>query len=79
MLFAGDNYYPCGGMDDFRGRFDTLTELMKNIGRADWFNVYDTVRDETVVCPDIRMMNAQQIRDWADEEERLASVDDMCR
>lgn len=79
MLFAGDNYYPSGGMEDFVGLYGTLNELVANIGRADWFNVYDTVQRTIVVCPDIRWMNAQQIRDWADEEDRLASVDNMCR
>jgi hypothetical protein len=26
LLFAGDNYYPSGGLDDLRGDFDTLEE-----------------------------------------------------
>jgi hypothetical protein len=24
LLFAGDDYYPCGGAEDLQGRFDTL-------------------------------------------------------
>lgn len=76
MLFAGDNYYPCGGMEDFRGLYDTLIDLVANIGRADWFNVYDTVRRETVNCPDIRWMNGEQIREWAAEHDRLDLAND---
>jgi hypothetical protein len=67
MLFAGDSYYPCGGMEDFRGRFDTMAELVVNIGRADWFNVYDIVRGVTIDGPDIRWMNANAIVAWAAE------------
>jgi hypothetical protein len=26
LLFCGDDYYPLGGWDDFRGSFDTLDE-----------------------------------------------------
>lgn len=66
MLFAGDDYYPCGGMEDFRGRFETMAELVLNVGRADWFNVYDLHRNESVPCPDIRWMNAESIRIWAE-------------
>lgn len=28
-LFAYDQYYPGGGMDDYRGSFETLTEAKK--------------------------------------------------
>lgn len=65
MLFAGENYYPCGGMDDFRGRFATMAELVVNIGRADWFNVYDLVQCETIDGPNLRSMDADSIRAWA--------------
>ena len=27
LLFAGDNYYPCGGWNDFEGSFDTKEEI----------------------------------------------------
>lgn len=44
MLFAGDNYYPSGGMDDFVGRAPTLVETIKllhAVRNRDWFNIYD--------------------------------------
>lgn len=46
MLFAGYNYYPEGGMNDFRGRFDTMVQAIQAIGAAhsryEWFNILDT-------------------------------------
>lgn len=67
MLFAGDDYYPCGGMDDFRGHFATMTDLVKNVGRCDWFNVYDITKAQAIACPDIRWMNAEAVLEWARE------------
>lgn len=62
MLFAGENYYPCGGMEDFKGSFDTYEEAeeyvnTKNKGVQmdgwgwDWAHVYDT---ETQKVKDIK-------------------------
>jgi hypothetical protein len=60
LLFAGFNYYPCGGWDDFIGSFDTQEEATKagvsrkaNIERyaggcADWFQVVDSHTGEKV-------------------------------
>lgn len=76
MLFAGDNYYPCGGMDDFRGRHATMAELVKNIGRADWFNVYDLVHCVAIDGPDIRWVDGERLLDWAVEKDRLATIED---
>jgi hypothetical protein len=28
MLFCFSQYYPCGGMNDFKGYFDTLDEIL---------------------------------------------------
>jgi len=43
-LFAGDNYYPSGGMKDFKGSFDTAEEATTaSISlHIDWWEVYDT-------------------------------------
>ncbi len=76
MLFAGDNYYPCGGMEDFRGLYNTMNGLVANIGRADWFNVFDIEQRVSVDCPDIRWMNGEQIREWAAEHDRLDLAND---
>ena len=42
MLFAGENYYPSGGMSDYRGHFDTMQAVVMHLGSCDWFNVFDT-------------------------------------
>ena len=76
MLFTGYNYYPSGGMEDFCGLFNTMTGLVANIGRADWFNVYDIEQRVAVPCPDIRWINGEQIREWAVERDRLSLEED---
>jgi len=56
MLFAGDEYYPLGGMCDFAGHFDTLeaaSEFLngKGIGCAnsyDWAHTYN-IQDESML------------------------------
>lgn len=35
LLFAGDQYYPRGGMYDLRGDFDTLEEAVEVASRGD--------------------------------------------
>jgi hypothetical protein len=75
MLFAGDNYYPCGGMDDFHGRYATIAELVKNIGRADWFNVYDLEHCVKIDGPSIRWISSEQLFEWAVEQDRLGSAE----
>lgn len=47
MIFHGDNYYACGGMNDYRGTKDTLEEAFKFVtedgGNYDnWAQIYDT-------------------------------------
>ena len=41
MLFAGWAHYPDGGMDDFRGDYNTLAECMTNLEEFEWWNVVD--------------------------------------
>jgi len=53
-LFAGDCYYPQGGMDDFKGDFDTISEAKnfyvsgyeKNL--HDWGHILDTETSEII-------------------------------
>jgi hypothetical protein len=51
-LFAGDNYYPSGGFQDFRGTFSELesaTDFAKKSEEDyDWWHVVD-LTDGTVV------------------------------
>jgi hypothetical protein len=44
MVFAGDNYYPCGGFDDFGGDFDLLSEAIAKAAsyKKDWWHIVDT-------------------------------------
>lgn len=49
LLFAGFDYYPLGGWDDFKGDFDTkesaLVYCTSEI-HSDWFQVVDTETKE---------------------------------
>lgn len=42
-LFAGHNYYPCGGWDDFKGSFDTPEEALAlyKTGNHEWGHIVD--------------------------------------
>lgn len=42
-LFAGDFYYPSGGMRDFIGSFDTVAEALSAAVKYDWHQVFDSV------------------------------------
>ncbi len=47
LLFTFAHYYPCGGMDDFAGSFDTREEA-EEVGQKgdDSFNIFDTLAKE---------------------------------
>ena len=44
LIFAGDNYYPCGGMEDFHGSCNTMNACMRALQghRYEWWNILDT-------------------------------------
>jgi hypothetical protein len=47
FVFAGEDYYPKGGMDDFKGCFDNLEEAIYVAEHCEaygdpWAHVYDT-------------------------------------
>jgi len=72
-LFAGYNYYPSGGLNDFRGSFKTMVDAVKAIGRKDWFHILDTVTGET--HEDQYLPKDYRITEWAetyDDGERNA-------
>ncbi len=50
MLFEFDKYYPCGGMSDFTGSFDSLEECLNKRCNSytDCFHVYDTEQMEII-------------------------------
>jgi len=44
-LFAGCTYYPCGGVNDFVGTFDTVLGAVKHMANTegfDWWHVTDS-------------------------------------
>lgn len=53
LVFSGDDYYPCGGMDDFEIDFDNEDEALERASTYDmegfkWCHVYDTVKREII-------------------------------
>lgn len=49
-LFAGETYYPSGGMGDFRGCFDSSEEAQAHqMWSADWAHVFDS-QDAVIVA-----------------------------
>lgn len=52
LLFAGEDYYPFGGGNDFKGSFDSVKEAIEffdtNKRMADWANVFDTEKESVV-------------------------------
>jgi hypothetical protein len=50
FLFAGDQYYPSGGMNDFIDQFDNIDDAI-GVGRSgkyDWYNIATIQNDELV-------------------------------
>lgn len=45
LLFSGDNYYPGGGWEDFRGDFDTVEAAkaakLDQHKHDDWYHIVD--------------------------------------
>lgn len=56
LIFAGSNYYPSGGWNDFQGSEDTLLHALRfaanvactSSGMCDWWHVVDTTTNEIV-------------------------------
>ena len=58
LLFAGDEYYPAGGWDDFRGSFKTVEEAEKKADKPtdrewannsyDWWHIVDSTTGKSV-------------------------------
>jgi hypothetical protein len=63
FLFAGENHYPCGGMEDFIGHYTTMVEALQNIGDHQWFNVLDTKTGE--VSYDYKIGRKTNLSEWA--------------
>lgn len=48
LLFGGDQYYPNGGWDDFKGAFETVEDAWHAHEGWDWWHIVDTVSGEIV-------------------------------
>ncbi len=51
LLFSGDEYYPLGGWNDFKGSFDTLEEAKEakeKLSGHDWYQIVDTKHGITI-------------------------------
>jgi len=73
-LFCGENYYPSGGMRDFRDSFDTVLECVKNLRpRSDWWHIYDTATNQTIEHYETKSMGANLIIEWAKQKDLNAS------
>ena len=47
IVFAGDNYYPGGGWDDFQGSYETLQEALTEApALGEWWHIVDTKTGE---------------------------------
>lgn len=52
LIFAYNNYYPSGGMEDFVSDIDNLLLLegiLKDIKKEDLFHVYDTLKNKYII------------------------------
>lgn len=52
LIFAYNNYYPSGGMEDFVSDIDNLLLLegiLKDIKKEDLFHVYDTLEKKYII------------------------------
>jgi hypothetical protein len=69
LLFAGDNYYPEGGWDDFINSFDTLEEVELNLGVCDWFHVVDSTTGEKITPERFAITDKGSVKDFHEEYE----------
>jgi hypothetical protein len=55
LLFAGDYYYPCGGMNDFIKSFDTANDAFEHALslKVDWCHMLDSQTGSFVDTPSI--------------------------
>ena len=83
MLFAGEHYYPSGGMRDFVGRAATLVDVINLLHKKnfwDWFNIYDSVGDKIYDRYDINGLTSNEQRlEWAEAEDAEVAHRDMVR
>ena len=80
MLFAGHNYYPAGGMEDFQGDYDTLVECIEHFFTLEtmkyheWWNVLDT--DNMTIIHSYAAPNRSKVAllEWAQKIDNEGNV-----
>jgi len=78
-LFAGDYYYPSGGISDLIGRSDDQDELLKQAREAkhDWWHIVDSETGQettSYIYDDLHM--EREALDKAKEELNLVDADE---
>ena len=50
LLFAGEDYYPAGGFDDFVGSYDTMEQAKEtSLDNKNWAHIVSISVDGTIV------------------------------
>ena len=50
LLFSGDEFYPCGGWNDFQGEYDTVEEAKEIAEKQgdDWWQIVNFAAREII-------------------------------
>lgn len=71
-LFAGQDYYPNGGMDDFKGDRDDLEDLktyIKKMEACEWAHIYDSFLLKIILeAHDVSTSYSEYIYEWRQRE-----------
>lgn len=52
IVFAGQNYYPGGGMNDYKAVFESLEDALEataNASSIDWWQIAEVVENDLVL------------------------------
>ena len=58
-LFAGDFFYPIGGLLDFQGDFDDWQDAVESAQDKDWFHILDTKTNKVL---DVKRPDSQEYK-----------------
>jgi hypothetical protein len=64
LLFAGDEYYPAGGWEDFRGDFDNPSDAgaLARAERWGWWQIVDITIGREIECDEPARAPAPEVR-----------------
>ena len=49
LLFAGSNFYPSGGWQDFQGKLATLEDVLQAVKAYDWYDIVELPELELIL------------------------------